>query len=320
MIYSKLAALSCALALVLCAQNALPPDTAPKLQDYRLGPGDQVVVHVVNMEEIQDTPYSVDAQGYLHLPVAGDLHVGGMTSQEAVHVLADRLRINLVQPDITVAVANFKSQPVMVLGSVRLPGVQQVEGHKKLLEMLSLAGGLSESAGYKINITREARWGSLPLPGATEDPSGAFSLASVNAKMLLSAAHPEENIDVKPGDVISVPRGDLIYVLGAVKKPGGIILGDSDGLTALQVMSLADGFERFAQPRRARILRAVDSSIARTEIPIDLKKILDGKATDFQLRPNDVLIVPTNGSKAAAARAAEAAIAVGTSGAVILMR
>ena len=81
------------------------------------------------------------------------------------------------------------------------------------------------------------------------------------------------------------------------------MLGDSDGLTCLQVMSLADGFERFAQPRRARILRSVNSSIAGTEISIDLKKILDGKATDFQLRPNDVLIVPTNGSKAAAARA-----------------
>jgi hypothetical protein len=93
------------------------------------------------------------------------------------------------------------------------------------------------------------------------------------------------------------------------------MLGDSDGLTCLQVISLADGFERFAQLRRARILRSVNSSIARTEISIDLKKILDGKATDFQLRPNDVLIVPTNGSKAAAARAAEAAIAVGTAGA-----
>jgi polysaccharide biosynthesis/export protein len=210
----KLATLFCALEVGLYAQRALPPDAASKPEDYRLGPGDQVVVRVVNMDAIQDTPYSVDAQGYLHLPVAGDLQVVGMTSQEVVHVLGARLRINLVQPDITIAMANFKSQPVIVIGSVRTPGIQQLEGHKKLLELISMAGGLTEDAGYKINITRESRWGPLPLPGAAQDQSGAFSVASVNAKTLLSASNPDENIDAEPGDVISVPRGDLIYVLG----------------------------------------------------------------------------------------------------------
>jgi protein involved in polysaccharide export with SLBB domain len=124
----KLATLFCALEVGLYAQRALPPDAASKPEDYRLGPGDQVVVRVVNMDEIQDTPYSVDAQGYLHLPVAGDLQVVGMTSQEVVHVLGARLRINLVQSDITIAMANFKSQPVMVVGSVRLLGSSNWKG------------------------------------------------------------------------------------------------------------------------------------------------------------------------------------------------
>jgi polysaccharide export outer membrane protein len=316
----QLAMLLGTLAGCIYAQASGPADTTLKPEDYRLGPGDQVVVHVVNMDEIQETPYSVDAQGSLHLPVAGDVYVGGMTGQEVVHALRDRLSHNLVQPDITVALANFQSQPVSVLGSVRNPGIHQLAGRRTLLDVLSMAGGLSETAGYKINITRESRWGSLPLPGAAPDQSGAFSLASVNAKSLLSATNPEENIQIKPGDLISVPRADLIYVLGAVKKPGGIVLAASDGLTALQVMALADGFERFAAPRRARILRPLNGSIARVEIPIDLQLILDGKGPDFQLRPNDVLIVPTNGSKAAAARAVEAAIGIGTSGALILVR
>lgn len=308
--------------LVLClhAQYATPLDPHSRPEEYRLGPGDQVTVHVVNMDEIQDKPYSVDAVGNLHLPVVGDLQVGGMTSEEIVHILHNRLSQQLVEPDVTVSITNFHSQPVTVLGAVDSPGVHQLEGHKTLLEMISMAGGLREDAGYKIKLTRKSKWGRIPLPSAVDDPSGAFSVASINVKALLDASNPQENIDIKPEDVISVPRGELIYVLGAVKKPGGLTLGDNDGLTALQVISLADGLDRFAAPRKARILRPIKNSAAKLEIPIDIKQIIDGKGTDVQLRPNDVLVIPTNGTKAAVARGVEAAILVGTSAAAVSLR
>lgn len=102
------------------------------------------------------------------------------------------------------------------------PGTHQLEGHKSLFEVISLVGGLRPDAGYKINITRQLTQGRIPLPDAADDPTGKFSIASVTIKSVLDASDPSENIEIKPEDVISVPRGELIYVIGAVRKPGAL--------------------------------------------------------------------------------------------------
>ena len=286
--------------------------------DYRLGPGDQINVHVRNLEEIPDKPYAVDEGGFVYLPVTGQVQVGGMTAGEVVGMLSQVLKRYLVEPDVTVAITAFHSQPITILGAVATPGTHQLEGHKSLFEVISLVGGLRPDAGYKINITRQLAQGRIPLPDAADDPTGKFSIASVTIKSVLDASDPNENIEIKPEDVITVPRGELIYVIGAVKKPGGFVLTDHEALTTLQLMALAEGLERFAAPKRARLLRAVNhSSTARVESPLDLKRIVDGKDHDIELRANDVLIIPSSVGKAAAVRSMEAVIGLGTSAASV---
>jgi polysaccharide export outer membrane protein len=280
---------------------------------YILGPGDQINVRVVNLEEINDKPIPIDLSGSIRLPLIGRFQVSGLTVAAAESELARRLGTYMRHPDVTVSIAEFRSQPVSVIGAVKNPGVQQVQGRKTLVEMLSLVGGLdTAAAGATVKITRRLEWGRIPLPHAADDPTGQFSIAEVRVKSLLEAKNPEENILVKPYDVISVPRADMVYVMGQVTKAGGFALNDADGITVLQAISLAGGLDRTAKPQDAKILRRVPGASSKTEVAVNLKKVLNGQTPDVQMQPEDILFVPNNTPKNASMRAIEAIIQAGT--------
>ena len=140
------------------------------------------------------------------------------------------------------------------------------------------------------------------ITGAVQDPTGAYWVASVDPRSIMSASNPAQNIAIKPNDVISVPHADIIYVIGAVKKAGGFALNDNGTRSTLQILSLAEGLEKTAAGDRARIMRGIPGSNERQEIPINLKRILAGKSPDVPLRPDDILFVPTSTAKNAGYR------------------
>ena len=142
---------------------------------------------------------------------------------------------------VNISVGEFHSQPVSILGAVESPGVHQILGSKTLFEVISEAGGLKDDAGNKITITRKISNGALPLPNAVTDPSGRYSIADLNIRSVMSAKNPQDNIPVMPYDVITVPKADLIYVVGAVKKPGGFPLQERANMTVLEALSLSQG-------------------------------------------------------------------------------
>ncbi|MDW8129032.1 MAG: polysaccharide biosynthesis/export family protein [Bryobacterales bacterium] len=281
-------------------------------QAYVLGPGDEIVIRALDVPEISDRSVRIDMQGLINLPMVGRVQAGGLSVEELEAELTRRLRTYVIEPQVTVSITQFRSQPVSVLGAVGNPGVLQLEGRRSLFEVLSLAGGLRPDAGDTIRITRRREWGRIPLPGAYEDASGQFWVAEVPVKAVMEAQNPEQNILVCPFDVITVPRAQMVYVIGSVRKPGGFVLGDREILTALQALSLAEGLDRGAAPQNAKILRASQGSPTRTEIPIDLKRILQGKASDVPLGPEDILFVPGSTSKNLAYRSLEAMFAIGT--------
>jgi polysaccharide biosynthesis/export protein len=294
-------------------KNPVPSQSERRvLSGYILGPGDQITVRVVNFEEINDKPIAIDLSGCIHLPMIGQVPVSGLTVEQVGSEIARRLEVYVKHPDVSVSVTEFRSQPVSVIGAVKNPGVQQVQGQKTLLEMLSLAGGLdSTTAGSTLKITRRLEWGPIPLPTAKNDPTNKFSVAQLSVKSLLEAKHPEENILVKPNDVISVPRGETVYVIGEVVKPGGFVLNDSEQVTVLQALSMASGADRMAKPQNAKILRRIPGAPSRAEIAVDLNKILNGKSPDVPMQAEDILYVPNNIPKRAALRTLEAAIQLG---------
>lgn len=279
---------------------------------YVLGPDDQITILGVDAEEFANRPVRVDPSGDVNLPMIGRLHVAGMSLQECEGALNQRFSSFVKNPQLTVGLTEVRSQPVSVMGAVNQPGVIQVHGRKTLLETLSMAGGLREDAGYSVRVTRQKAYGPLPLPGAREDEGGQYSVAEIGLKELMAAQNPAQNIRIMPHDVVTVPKAEIIYVVGEVNKPGGFPLGEKRLISVLQAVALAEGFNREAAPKNAKILRMSANSEQRKEQPIDLKKVLQGKSEDLALRADDVLFIPSNTPKKLAVRALEALVQTGT--------
>lgn len=284
----------------------------PAHGDYLLGPGDVITIHALDAEEISDKPFRIGVNGFITLPLVGRVHAGGLTGNQLEAELAGRLKPLIRNPDVSVNVVEQRSQPVSVIGAVNAPGVHQLQGRKTLVEMLSLAGGARSDAGHAVKITRRMEWGRIPLAGATVDSTGRFSVAEVSLKEILEARNPDSNIQIMPEDVISLPRAEMIYVIGDVGKSGGFTLSERETISVLQALSLAEGLGHTAAPQDARILRLTPGAPRRTEIPVDVKKILAGKENDVPLEPDDILFVPGSKSKNLVLRSLEAAVQIGT--------
>jgi polysaccharide biosynthesis/export protein len=150
-------------------------------------------------------------------------------------------------------------------------------------------------------------------PPQVEPPAipGAHTI-TINLSQLLETGNMDNNIILQPGDVVTVPHAGIIYVLGAVNRPGGYtVSNDPAQLTTLKVLSLAGGLNRTAKSDRAVIVRK-DSTGRQHEVEVDLKKVLKFRAEDLQLRPSDILYVPNSGAKITLEKIGELSLAVGT--------
>jgi polysaccharide export outer membrane protein len=291
---------------------------APEI--YILGPDDQIVVQGPNAEDISNKPARIDAKGDVNVPLIGSLHAGGLTLHEFEELLNKRMSAFVRKPQLVVSVAEYKSQPVSVFGAVNSPGIYQIQGHKNLVEMISMAGGLRSDAGSGITVTREVTQGRLSLAGEHLDETGRYSMAEIQLRDITAGRRPDENIEAKAHDVISIARGTMVYVFGEVKKSGGFLTGDESTISVIQALSLAEGPERTADLKHARIIRNSSIPAARQEIACDLGKILSGKDEDLGLRPQDILYVPGSTGKKVALRALETAITTGSGIAIWGMR
>ena len=279
---------------------------------YVLGAGDVITIRALDADEISDKPIRLGTNGFITLPLVGRVRASGLSTEQLEAALAIRLKPLIRNPEVSVSVVEQRSQPVSIIGSVNASGVQQLQGRKTLVEMLSLAGGVRQDAGHAIKITRRLQWGPIPIPGAAPDVTGRFSVAEINLKEILEARNPAGNIQIMPDDVISVPRAEMVYVIGEVKKSGGFTIGERESLSTLQALSLAEGLNVTAAPQNARVLRLNPGAPKRTEISVDLRKILAGKENDLRLEPDDILFIPSSKSKNVAIRSLEAAVQIGT--------
>ena len=279
---------------------------------YLLGPEDELSLSAPELEVLPGKTVRVDGEGDLQVPMVGRVHVAGLTVQQSEQELNKRLKTYIKDPQVAIDVKELRSQPASVLGAVNSPGIHQVQGHKTLMEMISMAGGVRQDAGYSIRITREMDWGCIPLSNSTIDASGRFSVAQVNLQSIMDAKTPEENIQILPHDVITVPKAEMVFVTGEVKKSGGFILGEHQSMSVLQAVSLAEGLGQTADKKHAKILRLNPGADQRVEIAVNLKGILEGKSNDVTLQGNDILFIPGNAGKKVALRVIEAAIQTGT--------
>jgi polysaccharide export outer membrane protein len=269
---------------------------------YVLGPNDEVVIHGIDDPQAAgkpDAPILIGTNGNITLPLIGRIKAGGLTVEQLEEELIYRYKTFIQEPQISVTVTEFRSQAVSVFGGVTKPGVVQLRGRQTLYEVLSMAGGPSDAAGPVLTVTRPQTSGDIPLPGANVDSTGRFSSIELNIQEILEGKNPAANIEIRPNDIISVSEAssNMVYVVGDVNRAGGFTLGGQRNVSVLRALSLAGGLGRTAKPEKARIVHEVSGEPKHTEVPVNIQKILSGKAKDVALGPNDVLVVPTSSRK-----------------------
>jgi polysaccharide biosynthesis/export protein len=310
--------------------------------DYRIGPADLLDVSVYGAPDLS-AEVRVASDGSIFLPLIGTLRAAGLNSRELGSVIEELLkRTYMKDPHVSVSVKDMESHSVSVFGAVEKPGVFQIRSPKSLIEVLSLAQGLAVDAGDTVIVMRHpddhlslavAANGQPAAPAVTEVnltstrsvlqrsnllDTGAAGQSSVriSLKELLDSGDPQYNVPVYPGDVVEVTRAGIVYVVGEVNKPGGYLLKTNENISVLQAIALAEGETHTASGKHARIIRTNSITGARTEIPINLNKILSGHAQDPVLQARDIVFVPNNAGKAALYRSTEGIVAT-VSGAAI---
>jgi polysaccharide export outer membrane protein len=302
----------CAVILVLSSSTLVEAGQAGVPSAYRLGPEDQILIHVVDIPDISTKPQRLDPAGDIRLPMVGRVRAAGLTLEELEDALTERLKVYLQDPDVSITVTEFHSQPVSIIGAVNTSGVQQLTGRKTLIEVLSMAGGVSPDAGPTVRITRRLEWGFIPVPGAIQDPVGGFSSAEIDLRLLLDGRNPEQNIVIRPHDVISIPRAAMVFVVGEVARPGPLPLSTGTSLSVLEAVSLSGGVLRMSAPHKAWIVRRAPGGQRLAELNVNLREITQGKLKDPLLMAGDILVIPDNTGKRVAARLVEAALQTGT--------
>jgi polysaccharide export outer membrane protein len=147
---------------------------------------------------------------------------------------------------------------------------------------------------------------------ASSEPPPLNNTITINLGSLLESGDATNNITLQAGDVVTVPHAGIVYVLGAVTKPGGFVLSNDRGqMSALKILSLAGGLTNVAKSDHAVIVRK-DMQGQQHEVPVDLKKVLQRQQEDVQLQPSDILYVPNSAGKQAMLRALEFGIALGS--------
>ena len=259
----------------------------------KLGAGDLIEVSVYNVPELT-TKARVGNSGDVYLPLIDYVHVEDLTTEEAQSLIQKRLEDGgfVRNPHVTIFVDGSSSQGVTLLGEVSKPGVYPDLGDHKLYELISMAGGFTQSAARKVSIVRRNQLQPINL---TLPRNLADDLSS--------------NVDILPGDTIMVPRAPIIYVVGDVGRPSGLLV-DNGSLTVLQAIALAGGTNKTAKMGGVRIIRKGPTGMTETHVP--LKKMLEAKAPDVTLQGDDILFVPVSGGRVLAGRTFEAAMSAAT--------
>lgn len=256
----------------------------------KFGSGDLLEVSVYNVPELA-TKARVSNSGEIYLPLIDYVHVAGLTQEEAQALIEKRLEDGgfVRNPHVTIFVDEAESQGVTLLGEIAKPGIYPDTADHKLYEVLSEAGGFTATASRKIAILRKGK----PDPIRIDLPRNLADDVS-------------GNVDVLPGDTVTIPRAPVVYVVGDVGRPSGLLI-DNGTLTVLQALALAGGTNHTAKMGAVRIIRKAPSG-SMTESRVPLKKILEAKSPDITLQSDDILFVPMSGVKVAAGRAGEAAL------------
>jgi polysaccharide biosynthesis/export protein len=245
-------------------------------ESLTIGPGDLLHVKVLEAADLEQSSRVTDA-GAFALILGGNVYVAGLTPPEAA-VAIERVLVDghyLLTPHVSVTTEQTATQNVTIMGQVRSPGSYPIGTSRPVLDVLALAGGLTELADRKVTIQRHA------------SKERVTFVVSNSADAALDAS-----VSVFPGDTVVVSKASVVYILGDVNRPGGFAMVTNDQkLSAVQAISLAGGTPPNAVPSHARLIRK-QADGSHVEIPLQLSAMEKGKQPDIQLQADDIVYVP----------------------------
>ena len=257
-------------------------------QDYRLGPEDVIEVNIFEWELSEKTktvPVRIAQTGMISLPMVGDLQASGLTVWELKKQIEERLQSGgyIRRPQVSVIIKEFHSKKIAVVGSVRKPGVYVIERNvTTLLDILSLAGGLSEQTGQMLYVIRRD---SAQTPDASAKPA----TITIDLHELMELCNLSLNMVLHNGDIVSVPQAERFFVYGYVNKPGAFNL--TKATTIMEAVAMAHGVDHErGSPSYCMLKRRTQTGDEKL-IPIDLEAIRKGKQSNLYLEPNDIIDV-----------------------------
>jgi polysaccharide export outer membrane protein len=271
--------LTLTLTLTLCVFPQTQMGTGQSYE-YQIGAKDLLEISVFEVPELNIT-VRVSENGMISLPLLGEVKAEGLNRLELEKRIAAMLEKNyLKNAQVTIFIKEFQSKKISVMGAVKDPGTHDLIGRQSLLQVISMAGGLSEQASDTVVIFRQFK-------------SAPSQSLVIKLDDLLLKADPRYNIPIFPGDIINVPGNQYldIYVFGQVKNPGAVRMKKgSDEVTLLRAIAQAGGFTDRA--RRGKVLVTRTEEGSEKKFYVDVKDILSGGRKDFVLQAFDVIFVP----------------------------
>lgn len=263
---------------------------------YRIGSGDVLDIRVFNKPQFSRDSVRVDSRGMIRMPlIKEEIQAACRTEEELSKDITTRYLDYLRNPQVDVFIKDYQSQPVAVLGAVRMPSRFQLQRRVRLLEMLSFVGGPNDSAGQSIQIVHGETTATCEISGHTDSDEAALNIVD-NYKLSDTMKGDEKaNPYVRPGDVISVSEAEQAFVVGNVLRPSMIPL--KERITVSRAIAMSGGTMPDTKSDRVRIVRQPPGSTTKTEIFLDLKAIDKRKAEDVVLQAGDIVDVPTSEGK-----------------------
>lgn len=256
-------------------------------KNYVIGAEDVLNITVWGHEDLTRT-VTVSADGYFSFPLIGRIKAGGLTVRSLENKIAQLLNKDyIVDPQVTIAIAEFRSKKVFILGEVMKPGAYYLSKTDTLLEVISRAGGVSQDAGQEIILVRPKQAGSLQEPARLDNKDN--QLIRVDLQALL-AGDVSKNLPVQNNDTVYVPKTSLFSVFGEVRKPGSYPLEKDTSL--LEAISIAGGPTQDADPQKLELLRTEDG--IQQKIVLNMKQLLEaGQGNpEYFIRDGDVIYQP----------------------------
>lgn len=305
----------------------------PEGSELTVRPYDVLRVEVFDVPELSQE-CTVSRSGSIALPLLSTrIRAAGLTPAELSVAVSNALRAaGLVSnPHVSVRVKKSRLHSVVIGGAVKKPQIYPLFDHISLLDVLAQAGGLSRDAGNFAVITRGQNPDSCgqgaacgtpavsPTQRETQSPTGFRPVKLiVNLRQLLASDDPRLNVELYPGDTVTVQRAGIVYVVGAVNRPGGFPLtGEGGRMSVLKAVALAEGLKSTAIRKRSMIIHDGSSPRPqRREFVFNLSRVFAGKAADPSLQAGEILFIPDSTSQKALRRAAEAAVEI-TTGVII---